>query len=81
MRAAVKGTLQFSSSLQLVPGIVELHGEPENWSACEFRSRWVSFTWFIGQENATVDSRERRLQEGALRRAGLLFVSVTLRLA
>lgn len=57
MRAAVKGTLQFSSSLQLVPGLVELH-------AYEFRSRWVSFTWFIGQENVTVDSREKRLQEG-----------------
>lgn len=33
MQAAVKGTLQFSSSLQLVPGLVELRGEPENWPA------------------------------------------------
>lgn len=63
MQAAVKGMLHFSSNLQHVPGLVELHGEPENWPACEFRSCRVSFTWFIGQENATVDSRERRLQE------------------
>lgn len=80
MQAAVKRTLQFSS-FQLVPGLVELRGEPEDWPAYEFRSCLVSFTWFIGQENATLDARDRRLQEGALRRAGLLSVSVTLRLA
>lgn len=80
MQAAVKGTLQFSS-FQLVLGLVELHGEPDGWPAYEFRSRLVSFTWLICQENATLDARQRRLHEGALRRAGLLSVSVTLRLA
>lgn len=47
MQAAGKGMLQFSS-LQLVPGLVELHGEPENWPGYEVRSCLVSFTWFIG---------------------------------
>lgn len=56
-------------------GLVEL---PDGWPACEFRSRLVSFTWFICQENAALDARQRRLHEGALRRAGLLSVSVTL---
>lgn len=31
MLTAVRGTLQFSSRLQLMPGLVELHGEPEDW--------------------------------------------------
>lgn len=48
MLAAVEGMLQFSSGLQFVPGLAELHGEPENWPVYEVRSRWVSFTWFIG---------------------------------
>lgn len=64
MQAAVKRMLQFSSGLQRVPGLVELCGEQENWPACGFRSCWMSFTWFIDQENATVDSRERRLPDG-----------------
>lgn len=80
MQAAVKGTLQFSG-FQLVPGLVELCGEPEDWPAYEFRSCLVSFIWFIGQENATLDAREKRFQQGALRRAGLLSVLVTLRMA
>lgn len=64
MQAAVKRMLQFSSGLQRVPGLMELCGEQENWPACGFRSCWMSFTWFIDQENATVDSRERRLPDG-----------------
>lgn len=61
-----------------MPGLVELHGEPDNWPAYEFTSRLVSFNWFIGQGNAILDARERRLQEGALRKVGLLAVSVSL---
>lgn len=77
MQAAVKGTLQFSN---FQPGLVELHGEPDDWPAYESSSCLVSFTWFIGQQNATLDARDRRLHKGALRKSGLLSVSVTLRL-
>lgn len=79
MQAAVKGTLQFSN-FQLVPELVELHGEPDDWPAYESSSCLLSFTWFIGQQNATLDARERGLHKGALRKSGLLSVSVTLRL-
>lgn len=56
-----------------MPGLVELCGEQENWAAYEFRSRWMSFTWFICQENATVDSRERRLQDGGTKKGRVLY--------
>lgn len=45
MQAAVKGALLFSN-FQLVPGLVELHGEPDDWPACKFSS-WLGEFYLV----------------------------------